>query len=155
MGPRWLIFSNIAVCSHVSCTFKFSSNFSFEIHCFAEVSVAFSMISLAFLLIFWTLCSDFAQSIAEVQWIPHTKGWAPYCLLRHCHYSIVTGPSCGGEPFVPALKTWLLVYRSEERKITIGSSIEILIFYRFSIAILIFYWFSIGIWYSIDFLLKC
>ena len=26
----------------------------------------------------------------------------------------------GARPFVPALKTWLLVYRSEERKITIG-----------------------------------
>ena len=28
----------------------------------------------------------------------------------------------GGGPFVPALKTCLLVYRSEERKITIGFS---------------------------------
>ena len=35
----------------------------------------------------------------------------------------------GGGPFVPAFKTCLLVYRSEERKITIGCSIEILIFY--------------------------
>ena len=37
--------------AHFVCTFKLCSNFSFEIHCFAEVSVDFSMISLAFLLI--------------------------------------------------------------------------------------------------------
>ena len=47
----------------------------------------------------------------------------------------------GGGPFAPALKTCLLVYRSEERKITIGSSIEILIFYWFSLEIFVFYWF--------------
>ena len=47
--------------AHFVCTFKLCLNFSFEIHCFAEVSVHFSMISLAFLLIFWTFCSDFAE----------------------------------------------------------------------------------------------
>ena len=38
------------VCTLCVCTF--SSNFSFEIHCFAEVSVDFPMIWLVFLLIF-------------------------------------------------------------------------------------------------------
>ena len=37
--------------AHFVCTFKLCVNFSFEIHRSAEVSVDFSMISLAFLLI--------------------------------------------------------------------------------------------------------
>ena len=37
-------------------------------------------------------------------------------------FPVVTLSSYGGGPFVPAFKTCLLVYRSEERKITIGFS---------------------------------
>ena len=51
--------------AHFVCTFKLCLNFSFEIHCFAEVSVDFSMISLAFLLIFWTFCKYFLDILQE------------------------------------------------------------------------------------------
>ena len=73
-----------------ACTFKLCLNFSFDIHCFAEVSVDFSMISLAFFLIFWTLCNPFGnfwdplgtlrsslgrQVALEAELWGHTKFW--------------------------------------------------------------------------------
>ena len=65
-----IIFWHIVVCSHFFahcvCTFELCLNFSFEIHCGSwGGKVDFSMISLAFLLIFWTLCSDFAEVLPD------------------------------------------------------------------------------------------